>query len=100
MPNMQRIAVTFAILITFGSSLHVASACTAITLVAQDGAVIQARTEEWGAFDLQSKIMVIPRGTEFTGLTPDGKPGLKWRSEHGVVGINGLDKPSLIDGMN
>ncbi|WOG29053.1 choloylglycine hydrolase family protein [Endozoicomonas sp. 8E] len=75
-------------------------ACTGITLVSEDDAVIQARTEEWGSFDLESKIMVIPRDTAFTGLTPDGKPGLKWKAKYGVVGINGLNKPALIDGMN
>lgn len=75
-------------------------ACTAITLMAKDGSAIQARTQEWGPFNLQSKLMIIPRGAEFTGLTPDGKPGLKWSAKYGVVGINGINKPYLIDGMN
>lgn len=88
------------LIFSFIVQTQMALACTAITLVAQDGTVIQARTEEWGTFDLQSKVMVIPKGTEFIGLTPDGKPGLKWSTKFGVVGINALNKPSLIDGMN
>ncbi|WP_257288188.1 MULTISPECIES: choloylglycine hydrolase family protein [unclassified Endozoicomonas] len=89
-----------AILLITVVQTPIALACTAITLVSEDHAVIQARTEEWGTFDLESKIMVIPRDTAFTGLTPDGKPGLRWKTKYGVVGINGLNKPSLIDGMN
>ena len=58
---------------------NVASACTGITLKAKDGAVVYGRTMEWGAFDLQSRIWIIPPGREFTGTTPDGKPGLKWK---------------------
>ena len=53
-----------------------------------------------GAFDLKSEVMVIPRNVEFIGMTPDGKPGLKWKSRYGVVGINAIGLPLLIDGMN
>ena len=54
---------------------NVASACTGITLKAEDGAVVYGRTMEWGAFDLMSRIWIVPRGRQFTGSTPDGKPG-------------------------
>lgn len=36
-------------------------ACTGIRLKAKDGAVLYGRTLEWSAFDLKSRIMVIPR---------------------------------------
>ncbi len=77
-----------------------ANACTAITLKAGDGDIIYGRTMEWGAFDLNSRIMIIPRGQEFTGHTPDGKPGLKWQGKYGVVGIDVLEKNDLADGLN
>lgn len=75
-------------------------ACTAITLRAEDGAVLFGRTMEWGAFDLNGRIMVIPRGHEFIGLTPDGKPGLNWQGQYGVVGIDMLEREVLSDGIN
>jgi choloylglycine hydrolase len=77
-----------------------ADACTAITLRAEDGTVVQARTLEWGAFNLGSQLMIVPRGIQFVGTTPDAKPGLAWKGAYGVVGINGVGRPLLIDGMN
>ena len=81
-------------------SLPRTHACTAITLTAQDGTVIQARTEEWGAFDVKSQLMIVPRDVQFTGTTPDHQPGLRWQGKYGVLGVNGFDRPIPIDGMN
>ena len=77
-----------------------AYACTGIVLTGGDGAVVYGRTQEWGAFDLKSRLVVIPRGYEFTGKTPDGKPGLRWRGQYGTVGLDALEKDHLVDGMN
>ena len=77
-----------------------ANACTGMTLKAEDGSVIQARTMEWGAFDLQSEVMVTPRGLSLQSITPDNKPGLKWKSRYGVVGLNALHRPAYTDGFN
>ena len=79
---------------------HTARACTGITLKAKDGSFIQARTMEWGAFDLHSQIMVTPRGFDLKGITPDGKPGLQWKSRYGVLGLNAVNKPIYGDGLN
>ncbi|MEP4076259.1 linear amide C-N hydrolase [Haloferula sp.] len=82
------------------TGMHAAEACTAITLRAEDGSYVQARTMEWGSFDLQSDLIIVPRGHKFTGVTPDGKPGHQWSATHGVFGINGLGRPDITDGMN
>jgi choloylglycine hydrolase len=79
---------------------NVAFACTGITLKEKDGAVVYGRTLEWGAFDLMSRIWIIPRGHEFTGSTPDGKPGLKWKASLGIVAIDALKKDAVADGLN
>jgi choloylglycine hydrolase len=89
-----------AVVILLFTPWQQADACTAITLKAQDGAAIQARTEEWGAFDLESELMVTPRGVDLQSTTPDNKPGLKWKSKYGIVGINALHLPYYVDGMN
>jgi choloylglycine hydrolase len=77
-----------------------AEACTAITLRAADGSVVYGRTMEWGAFDLFSRVMVVPRGQEFRSLMPDGEPGLVWTARHGFVGFDGLKRPIALDGTN
>jgi choloylglycine hydrolase len=77
-----------------------ASACTSIALKAEDDAVVYGRTMEWGAFDLNSRLVIVPRGYRFTGHTPDGKPGLSWKARYGVVGLDALEKDIITDGMN
>ena len=80
----------------------VADACTGIRLTAKDGAVVYGRTMEWGTFDLNSRVVIFPRGQQFTGHTPDHKPGLTWRAQYGFVGMDGpaLGEGMVLDGMN
>ena len=49
-------------------------ACTGISLKTDDGAAIRGRTLEFG-FPMQSKVIVIPAGKEFSGMLPDGGKG-------------------------
>jgi choloylglycine hydrolase len=44
-----------------------ADACTGITVKAQDGAVIHARTTEFSP-DLKSQVLIIPRGVSLASL--------------------------------
>ena len=77
-----------------------ASACTSIVLTADDGAAVYGRTMEWGAFDLNSRLVIIPRRYEFQGHTPDGKPGYRWKTRYGAVALDMLEKDYFSDGMN
>ena len=77
-----------------------ASACTSIALVAEDGTVVYGRTMEWGAFDLNSRVAIIPREYQLGAHTPDKKPGLSWKVRYGVVGLDALEKDIITDGMN
>jgi choloylglycine hydrolase len=77
-----------------------AFACTGLTLTAEDGAKVYGRTVEWGAFDLKSRLMIVPQGQEFQSKLSDGAPGMRWTAKYGVVGIDALEKPVLVDGMN
>jgi choloylglycine hydrolase len=74
-------------------------ACTGIRLIAVDGTVVAARTLEF-AIDLQSEVLMVPRGYARTGTTPDGKEGLKWTAKYASVGSNGVGQPFLFDGLN
>ncbi len=77
-----------------------AHTCTGIMLRAEDGAIIYGRTMEWGSFDLESRVVIIPRGSKFTAVTPDQKPGKTWTSLHGVVGLDAVGKDIIADGIN
>ncbi|MBJ7900302.1 MAG: linear amide C-N hydrolase [Cyanobacteria bacterium RI_101] len=80
----------------------IADACTGITLKARDGAVVFGRTMEWGTFDLLSQVVILPRGEQFVGHTPDRKPGLTWKGRHGFIGLDApaMGEGLILDGMN
>jgi len=77
------------------------SACTAFQLQSQDQSWVYFRSMEFG-FPFNSQAIIVPRGTEFTGATPDGKDGgLKWSAKYGFAGMNVDIAPNIVaDGMN
>lgn len=77
-----------------------ANACTGIRLIAKDGSTVYGRSMEWGTFDLNSRVAIVPRGYNFTGLTPDGYNGKKWQAKYGFVGLDMLEKDVFGDAMN
>jgi choloylglycine hydrolase len=76
-----------------------APACTGITIKPKDGSVIFARTLEY-AVDIKSNVIIVPRGQEYVGSTPNGKPGLRWKTRYAMAGMNAFDKPVIVDGLN
>ena len=80
------------------ASTSTAPACTGITIKPKDGSIIFARTLEFG-MDLQSNIIIVPRGKEFVGTAPGDKPGLRWKSKYGAAGTNAFDLPMTLDGL-
>ncbi len=78
----------------------VANACTGICLVAKDGGVVYGRTMEWGTFDLNSRVAIVPRGFEFVGSTPNGLNGIKYRVKYGFVGLDMIGTNFMADGLN
>ena len=77
-----------------------ALACTGIRLIATDGSAVYGRTMEWGAFDLNSRVAIVPRGHSFTGQTPEGLNGKSWTAKYGVVALDMLGHDWFADGMN
>ncbi|WP_299350488.1 linear amide C-N hydrolase [uncultured Shimia sp.] len=83
------------------ASVSVAWACTGIMLSGKDGSIIRARTAEWGPFDLETKINIIPRDFTYSaGEMPDGQEGAAWTGRFGMVGISMLDHGAPADGIN
>ena len=54
------------------------------------------------ALPLHSRIIVVPRNLALTGTGPDGQAGsgMSWHSKYGVVGMDGIGLPIVVDGMN
>jgi len=98
MKLFRLLAIT--LLLTLCLAYSSSFACTAITLKAQDGAVLFGRTLEWGHFDLKGRFMIVPRGYQFTGKTPDNKPGLTWKAKYGLIGVDMMEEKVLGDGFN
>ncbi|MCH2228712.1 MAG: choloylglycine hydrolase family protein [Crocinitomicaceae bacterium] len=74
--------------------------CTGITLKSTNESFIQARTMEWGAFDMQPELLVFPRNYSFQVELQDEIIGMKWEGKYGFVGINALQDPRVADGLN
>lgn len=82
-------------------SFQKADACTGITLKGEDGSVVRSRTIEWGPFDMQCGLDIVPQGHLFSSeKMPDGKSGKKWKGKYGFVGISIFGKDTYIDGIN
>ena len=77
-----------------------AIACTSLVFQAQDGTGIYARTMEWGASDLKSELVLVPRSLPFTSALGAGKIGMAWKNVYGFVGVNAAGLPYATDGMN
>lgn len=77
-----------------------AAACTSMVFKAQDGTSVYARTMEWGATDLKSEMVMVPRGTSFAPVLGGGIAGMAWKNAYGFVGINAAGLPYATDGMN
>ena len=95
---MRRLfAVVLAVVVMISQSE--AFACTSIRIKTTDGLVFYARTLEGQSYG--STISVIPKGTEYIGTLPDGaQNGARWTAKYGIVGMNAMGLPMLIDGIN
>ena len=76
-------------------------ACTGITLRAADGALVLARTIEWGGSDLNSQYVIVPRGYKQQSYLPGGqKNGLKFSARYGYVGFAVEQQEFVAEGLN
>src|SRR5436305_13500416 len=75
-----------------------AQACTGIRLTAQDGTVVHARTMEF-AIDIHSDVIMVPRGYERVGTTPEGKEGLGGKGKYAGMGAKGVERRVLSNGL-
>jgi choloylglycine hydrolase len=93
-----RFYTTAAFLLTLLSFQADLKACTGIKLTAKDQSIVHGRTLEFGV-EIDTSIVVVPRGYEFTGSTMEG-PGMTYTSKYATVGAIAFNKLSIMDGLN
>ncbi len=86
-------------LCAIGAWASSATACTGIRLTANDGTIVYARTMEVGT-DLQSDMLIVPRGWTYVGETPNNLAGFRWTTKYGFVGPNIRGQSYVCDGLN
>ena len=97
---MKRIILILAAMILSGLYAAKADACTGISLTAQNGSHVVARTVEWAATPMQCGYVVAPRGHKHQSYTPTGANGLKYDAVYGYVGIYTEYEPFVVEGIN
>jgi len=97
---MKKFLITFAVVLLGGLYASDADACTGISLTAQDGSQVVARTVEWAATPMQCGYVVAPRGHQHQSYTPTGANGLKYNAVYGYVGIYTEYEPFVVEGVN
>jgi choloylglycine hydrolase len=95
----QRTSLHCRELSEYQARMEVPTMCLAFRLTAEDGAVIIGRSMEFG-LDIQSNVIVVPRGQQLTGTAPGGGPGLNWRTKYAWIGANAFGVLAAVDGFN
>lgn len=94
------VGTVLAAILTAAVGLQSVQACTGIAINAADGTKLLARTIEWKGGNLESKLIVLPRGMQNTALTPAGKNGHTWVNKYGAVGASTVAPEFVTEGVN
>lgn len=98
MTKNKLLALALAGAMLTGQSLY---ACTGIAFKTEDGTAIAGRSIEWGYYDLNSKLVIMPRGADFQSYTSEGKKnGLKWKGKYGFTGVALVYEDFIGEGVN
>ena len=81
--SMKRFKIFTIAALVGGLAAYDAYACTGISLTANDGSRVVARTVEWAATPMQCGYVVAPRGHQHQSYTPTGENGLKYTGVYG-----------------
>ena len=97
---MKRLTLLIMVFLTYFLSESESKACTGISLVANDGSRVLARTVEWAATPMQCAYVIAPRGHRHQSYTPTGQNGLEYKGVYGYVGIYTEYEPFVVEGIN
>ncbi len=75
------------------------TACTEVRVKAKDNSTVIGRSMEF-AQEVNSNVIVQPRGQKRTSKLADGSPGMSWTSKYGVVYLDAFGLDIAVDGLN
>lgn len=75
------------------------TACTSFIIKSSDAGYVYGRTLEFG-IDLESAPIAIPRNFTYQATGVNGQAGKMWKTKYAAVGMNGIQLPILVDGLN
>ncbi len=97
---MRLTAAALLSLFVILSSLPLPSrACTEVRIKANDGSIVIGRSMEF-AQEINSNVVLQPKGQTNVSELPGGKKGIEWTSKYGVLYLNGFGLDLAVDGMN
>lgn len=88
-----------AILVVLVSARGESRACTETRIMSKDGACVIGRSMEF-AQEVNSNVIVQPRGQDRVSGLPENKEGMKWTSKYGVLYLDGFGLDIAVDGLN
>ncbi len=91
--------LALAILVILISTQGDARACTETRIMSKDGTCVIGRSMEF-AQEVNSNVIVQPRGQERVSKLPGDKDGMKWTSKYGVLYLDGFGLDIAVDGLN
>lgn len=100
---MKKLSPIFAISAALAAQISLTSlpaqACTSFIIKSSDNSYVYGRTLEFG-MNLESVPIAVPRNFNYQGTGVNGSPGKAWKTKYGVMGMNGIHLPILVDGIN
>lgn len=98
---IKKIIALCALTYVFIVLAQIVIACTGINFTTADGKFIAGRSIEWGEYDLNSKLIIMPSGVKYQAFTPEGKQnGHKWTGKYGFAGISLINENFIGEGLN
>jgi len=73
--------------------------CTDFTIMAENKSIANGRSMEFGT-DLQSELIIIPKGVKQQSKLENGQRGISWTAKYAAMGMNVFGLDVLIDGIN
>ncbi len=93
-------AKRIVIVLVFLCICSASPACTDFQVKAKDGTVVIGRSMEFPVEE-HSKVIVVPRGQQFTSVSDKGVKGLSWTNKYGYLAVDAFNvEDAYLEGLN